>query len=91
MLLRLRRHLRVNFISDRARHRTLESKNVTQVAIIGLSPQVRISRRVDQLCRNPHPVTGTEHRSFDDSVYSQLPRYFWQGLVCTLITHDRSP
>jgi len=57
MLLLLRRHLCLNFLGDGARHRTLKGENIAQIAVIGLSPQVRISRRIDQLGRNPHPVT----------------------------------
>ena len=85
----LGRHLDADLVRDLSGDRALQCEYVAEVAVIGLGPQVCIIRGINQLCRDPHPVSGTLHRSFNHRVCSQVAGDFWNRLFRVLISQNR--
>jgi len=56
MSLLLWRQFNMNPIGDRSSHATLQFKYSGQVALIGMSPNMLIGPRIDQLCGDPYTI-----------------------------------
>ena len=59
--LRLGRKLRLKVVSDSLCNFALNGENIREVAIIRLSPKMRVGPRVDQLRIHPHAIGCALH------------------------------
>ena len=61
MCLLLWRHLNFNFMCNGGGDLTLQREHVTQIAFVGLGPEMAVGRRIDQLCSDPYLVSGSSN------------------------------
>ena len=47
-------------------------ENVLDRAVVFLGPQVRVVFGIDELCRNPKPVTRLPYRAFEDILHVEF-------------------
>ena len=76
-----------NLHGNSVRHIGLQGQHVAKVAVVGFGPYVPVSRCVDQLCRNPDFIPGTQNRAFHHRVYVKLPRNFRNGFLRALVLY----
>jgi Tetratricopeptide repeat len=50
----------------------LHCKNIRQVAVVALRPQMPASRCLDQLHRDPHPIADLAHTAFEDIAHAEV-------------------
>ncbi len=73
-----------------AREFILQSQHIPHVALVGLSPQVGVAARIDELGGDPDSVTGARHRPFYHGIDTQFARDLGQGLLCSFVSLNRS-
>ena len=78
----VRRQLRLQLIGDGFGDFALDGEDISQVAIVGLCPQMRVGSRVYQLRIYPNFVGSTLHAAFDDMSHAKLPSDFAQIARC---------
>ncbi len=84
-----RRELGSYLAGDGLRHLALQSDDILQLALVAAGPEVRVCSTMDELDRDPHPVTGAEHRPLDDALDTQLFGYFRHRHGGTGVTRHR--
>ncbi|PYU65034.1 MAG: hypothetical protein DMG56_04650 [Acidobacteria bacterium] len=67
-----RRQLRFDLIRDSVGNLALKRQDIAQTAFIGLSPQMAVRRRTDQLHRDSNLVARALHGALDHGVDTQL-------------------
>src|SRR5436309_1233851 len=67
-----RRNFGLELVGDAFGDLALNGKHISQVAIIGLGPQMCVVPRIDELRVDPHFVSSPLHTSFDHMCYSKL-------------------
>ena len=50
-----------------------------------------VRRCLNQLCRNPDPVSGAHDRTLYQRIHVQLACNFGNGFLCALVLRSRSP
>ena len=83
----LRGELNLDLLRDGSRHIALQCKDVTQVALITLGPEVGVGSRVYQLGGDPHTITGSHYSAFYHGVDFQLACDLRQRLPCASVSH----
>ena len=68
----VRRKLGLQLIGDGFGDLALDGKDIGQIAIVGLRPQMRIGPRVDQLRVHPHLVGRALHAAFEYMRHAEL-------------------
>ena len=76
--------MRLKFLGDAFRDLAFNREDVGQLAIVNVSPEMAIGRRLDQLDVDAHLVRRTLHATFEDVRDAQLPRDFRQVIRRTL-------
>ena len=66
----------------------LNGKNVFQLAIVCLGPELLVGGRIDQLRYDAQPRGGAPHAPLDDVGRSELRADLRDGLVTLLVAHD---
>src|SRR5262249_7843676 len=80
-----------NLVSNGTGDLSFKPQHISEIAIISLSPQLRVCGRAAQLSTDPDPVTRPLHGSYDSSVHAQFTTDFGKRLLGTLISHGRGP
>src|SRR5581483_2978604 len=85
----MRSYQDINPPRDVGRDIVLEIEYLAHIAFIGFSPEVHVSRDLNQLCSNANAIAGAGHRAFHDSVDVEFAPDFLDGLFRSLVAHDR--
>ena len=82
------RELRLQLIGNGFRDLTLNSKNIRQIAIVRLRPQMRVIAGIDQLRVDPHFVRCALHAALDQVRHAELLSDFAQiALRASFVLH----
>src|ERR1700756_1145216 len=77
-------------LGNRLRYITFQGEGVAQLAVVGLRPEVLVSRTTNQLGVDTDATSITYHRAFDQGINAQGLRNFWHGHAWFFESHDRS-
>lgn len=88
VLLLLRRKLKTNLTSNGASNVILERKNIAQIAIVGLGPEVLLIGKSNELSRNANAVSGMQDGAFDDGINAKFAGDLRERLLRALVLHD---
>src|SRR6266516_2828966 len=84
----LRRQLDLDLPSNGPRHFTLQSEDITEVALVAVSPKMLVASCADQLRCDSDPVARTLHRTLHYGIDVQFSRDLRYGLLGILVVHD---
>src|ERR1700682_3252003 len=84
----LRGHLGLDLAGNGAGHLALQLQNVAQIAMVSFAPETSVARSVNQLRRDPHPVSRARDRAFHHGVDAELPGDLAQRLFSVLVLLD---
>src|SRR3984893_3126906 len=59
-------------VDDSARDVVLDRKDIGQIAVVAVGPEVGAGRGVDELRGNPHPVAGAADRAFEHRAHPKI-------------------
>ena len=65
-----RREIDSHLFGNVARELILQSQHIPHVALVGLSPQVGVAARIDELGGDPDSVAGAHHRPFYHRIHT---------------------
>jgi hypothetical protein len=74
---------------DLASDLLLHSKNVLQVALVVLGPEVLVGTRIDELRGDAYAPGVPSHAAFEDVSHPQLARDLRKWLLASLVVHRR--
>ena len=84
----LRRQLDSDLDTDIVSHAFLQYQNVTQVALVGLGPEVFLRLNLDELSGDPYAFAYPLHRALNYGIHVQFARDFGQRFAQSLVAHD---
>lgn len=67
-----RREPQLEGIDDDGGETLLHREDVVDGAVVGVGPDMIVRARIDQLSRNPQPVSGPANTAFEEVAHSQL-------------------
>src|SRR5687767_14163116 len=74
---------------DLPRDLLLHAKNIPQLGLVALGPEVLVGAGIDQLCGDAKTLATPSHTPFEDVSDSQLPGDLRQSLLRSFIVHRR--
>ena len=80
--------LQIYLLGDIACDIALQQKDVAQLAVIRLCPNVLVGRAINQLSGDAYAIFIELHRALNYSVNVQLARDLWKRFVASLVLQN---